>query len=50
MRPDGSGLRNITQSSSNEWAPNFSPDGRWLVYQSDRSGRMNLWQQPFSGE
>lgn len=27
----------------------FSPDGRWLAYQSDESGRMEVYVRPFSG-
>jgi serine/threonine-protein kinase len=27
----------------------FSPDGRWLAYQSNESGRMEVYVRPFSG-
>lgn len=27
----------------------FSPDGRWLAYQSDESGRVEVYVQPFPG-
>jgi Tol biopolymer transport system component len=27
----------------------FSPDGRWVAYQSDRSGRFEIYVQPFPG-
>ena len=30
-------------------APRFSPDGRWLAYQSDASGRFEIYVQPFPG-
>jgi eukaryotic-like serine/threonine-protein kinase len=36
-------------SSSNEWGAAFSPDGRWLAYQSDESGRTEVYVRPFSG-
>ena len=26
-----------------------SPDGRWLAYRSDRSGRFEVWVQPLTG-
>ena len=29
--------------------PEFSPDGRWLAYESDESGRMEVWVRPFPG-
>jgi len=33
----------------NESAPRFSPDGRWLAYVSDESGRYEVYVQPFPG-
>lgn len=30
-----------------EWAPAFSPDGKWLAYVSDESGRNEVYVQPF---
>jgi serine/threonine-protein kinase len=32
-----------------ESAADFSPDGRWVVYISDESGRMEVYVQPFPG-
>ena len=32
MRPDGSGLRQITDSDGDSEKPGWSPDGRWLLY------------------
>ena len=32
-----------------ETMPSFSPDGRWLVYTSDESGRPEIYVQPFPG-
>jgi serine/threonine-protein kinase len=29
--------------------PDYSPDGRWLAYASDESGRMEVWVRPFPG-
>jgi eukaryotic-like serine/threonine-protein kinase len=34
----------------NEGAPQFSPDGRWLAYASDRSGRWEVYVQPYPGQ
>jgi hypothetical protein len=36
-------------SKANEAFPEISPDGRWLAYASDESGRMEVWVQPFPG-
>jgi Tol biopolymer transport system component len=29
--------------------PHFSPDGRWLAYESDESGQIDVYVQPFPG-
>ena len=34
------------QTPSNEWGPEFSPDGRWLAYTSDVAGRPEVYIQP----
>src|SRR5437588_6608101 len=31
----------------NEAAPTFSPDGRWVAYQSNESGRNEIYVTPF---
>jgi Tol biopolymer transport system component len=36
-------------SVANESAPAFSPDGKWLAYESDRSGRNEAYITPFPG-
>jgi eukaryotic-like serine/threonine-protein kinase len=33
----------------NETAPEFSPDGHWLAYASDESGRYEIYVQPYPG-
>ena len=33
----------------NETAPQFSPDGHWLAYVSDESGRYEIYVQPYPG-
>jgi len=37
------------QSSSNEGGAKVSPDGHWLAYQSDESGRGEVYVRPFPG-
>jgi Tol biopolymer transport system component len=37
------------QTPFNEMQPAFSPDGRWLVYASNESGRYEVYVQPFPG-
>ncbi|MCG3118978.1 MAG: Serine/threonine-protein kinase PknD [bacterium] len=41
--------RPFRQTTFNESGAKFSPDGRWLVYQSDESGRNEVYVQPLSG-
>ncbi len=35
------------QTESIERWPKFSPDGRWLAYESDESGRVEVYVRPF---
>src|SRR6516225_4780687 len=41
--------RPFLQTPSNEYGPMFSPDGRRLAYQSDESGRSEIYVRPFPG-
>jgi serine/threonine-protein kinase len=41
--------RAFLQTKANETAPAFSPDGRWLAYVSDQSGRWEVYVQPWPG-
>jgi len=41
--------RPFLQTPYNEYAPAFSPDGRWLAYGSDESGRPEIYVRPFPG-
>jgi Tol biopolymer transport system component len=34
---------------SREFMPKFSPDGHWVVYQSNESGRFEIYAAPFPG-
>jgi serine/threonine protein kinase len=36
-------------SRYSEWYPEFSPDGRWMAYTSDESGRQEVYVRPFPG-
>ena len=37
------------QSPFEEQFPTFSPDGRWLAYASNQSGRMEVYVTPYPG-
>jgi serine/threonine-protein kinase len=39
----------LVQTPANESHPAFSPDGKWLAYTSDHSGREEVYVQPYPG-
>ena len=41
--------RLFLRTDSNEQWGQFSPDGRWIAYQSDESGRFEIYVRPFPG-
>lgn len=41
--------RPFIQTPFTEGAPSFSPDGRWMAYLSDESGRPEIYVQPYPG-
>ena len=41
--------RPVVKTSFNETAAVLSPDGRWIAYQADESGRFEVYVRPFSG-
>lgn len=40
------GLRPLVKTPAVERSPAFSPDGRWLAYESNASGRFEVYVQP----
>jgi dipeptidyl aminopeptidase/acylaminoacyl peptidase len=45
IRADGTGLRQLTHVAANQGAgsPDFSPDGRNIAYETNRSGAFHVW-------
>ena len=39
----------VVRTEFEEGSAQFSPDGRWIAYQSDESGRAEVYVQPFPG-
>jgi Tol biopolymer transport system component len=39
----------VVQTKANERLAQFSPDGKWIAYESDESGRYEIYVQPWSG-
>jgi serine/threonine-protein kinase len=46
---DGTDPTPFLLTPSDEGAPTLSPDGRWLAYVSDESGRNEVYVQPYPG-
>jgi Tol biopolymer transport system component len=42
VRPDGTGLRRVVEPGRDANAPGFSPDGRWLYFQSNAGGSYRI--------
>lgn len=40
----------LVQSAATNWGPSLSPDGRWLAYTSDTSGRYEVYVQGLDSE
>ena len=40
---DRGDIQRVTQSFSREAAPSWSPDGKWIAFISDKSGRDEIW-------
>jgi Tol biopolymer transport system component len=43
IRPDGSGLRRVTNSPSSDSCPEWSPDGTKIAFDSDRDGDREIY-------
>ena len=39
----------VLQTEFDEGLAQFSPDGTWIAYQSDRTGRLEIYVRPFRG-
>jgi dipeptidyl aminopeptidase/acylaminoacyl peptidase len=46
---DGSHRAQLTRGEKSATSPEFSPDGRYVYFSSERSGKPNLWRIPVDG-
>ena len=49
VSPDGKTQMQLTTQSSMDFRPTVTPDGRYIVFISDRGGRMNIWRMNTDG-
>ena len=49
IAPDGGSERRLTTGPRADDAPQYSPDGRWIYFLSDRAGTRDIWRIPASG-
>ena len=49
MNADGSGKQQLTDDAAFEYNPQVTPDGRYLVFLSTRSGKGCLWRTDIDG-
>lgn len=50
MNADGSGMRRITNSDMDEKSPQFTQDGKFMLYISDKSGISNIYYMDMETE
>jgi hypothetical protein len=50
MKADGSDQQRLTDSPGTDWYPSFSPDGRRIVYSSQRDGQFSIYTMDLNGE
>ena len=50
IRPDGTGLRQLTGGQGANQRPSFSPDGRMIVFSSTRNGKPQLFVMAANGD
>ena len=44
MAADGGQVRQLTADAGDEVVPNWSRDGNWIYYASNRTGRFEIWK------
>ncbi len=46
IKPDGTGLAQLTDGPGQESSPTCSPDGKWAAFQADYEGSFDIWAIP----
>jgi outer membrane protein assembly factor BamB len=49
MPTEGGVEKQLTSNIHHDDAPDYSPDGKWIYINSDRSGKESVWRFPADG-
>ena len=49
IRSDGTGKTQLTLNAGSNYHPSVSPDGRYIVFASNRTGTFNIWRMDADG-
>jgi Tol biopolymer transport system component len=49
VEANGGQPRQLTNGPFNNHVPNWSHDGKWIYFTSDRTGRPEIWREPAAG-
>lgn len=49
MNADGSGLQQLTPNDSSDFEPRVTPNGRYIVFTSERTGERKIWRMKIDG-
>jgi serine/threonine protein kinase/WD40 repeat protein len=49
MNPDGSNAQQLSANDSSDFEPRVSPDGRFIVFTSERTGERKVWRMNIDG-
>ena len=50
VRPDGTGLKRLTDNLAEEWGPKWSPDGTKIAFSSHRDGNDDIYVMDRTGD
>ena len=49
MKPDGTDRKRLTEDAANDYAPDVSPNGKWIAFASSRSGANKIYVMKADG-
>ena len=49
VKADGGPIERVTSDPNSEVNGSYSPDGKWIYFRSERSGKSQIWRMPADG-